>query len=581
MRTMVCVAVFGLVPASAFGQSAVSESVLCGHTVRATHRPDGTNVLEGLSNGSISFGSRTISIEPVHARNGALLVRIQNHAEPDEGLALACTGSALPSVVWRGSLRWRGEDPGERERDELEARDFSGNGFAEMFRVHRLEGVHWCGMGYGIAAIEPLRSETSPATVSPDPAQFLSLEGTAQDTTVASAIPMAPTWNPRTWTRAGSTILSVQFPSSAFELRGVDITASPRLTRRWMLVTETASGENVRYQVTLPEPTTVGRVHRVTLPQPQRVRCMALVASDPGRSTVPPEVTIRSALDDGAAAIPSLVQALDGADGDAAVAMLSSIGALVVDPIVAAMSSMSPLGARRAIRVLSMARSSNVVHAMIAALERDETHEAAAQWFRRNPPGSLDALSAISQTNVRAIVVIASINTTAANKLRAMTPVLGAERDAWLSSKEILFDTLRSAEQEHALDAWIAALPNSMLERSRALEALAETLAATSPTRIITSSLARTLWNNSPDFEARYRLLPALCDDPEGVAILVDVLEHDSDHDLRARAATVLGRSSSSTDVLMRWTFSPMTHGLMFKLPQHGHSQTMLVQHRR
>lgn len=555
-----------LAPAPAVAQPATPYPSICGHTLRL----GADNVLTGLRGAPVTLAQGTASLQSVTLRGGAAVIaRVAREGTPVEAAVIVCAGTAAPSLVWRGSTAWRGEDIGDRTRDSVAVRSRAGVSEISIVRVR--ESPRLCGVDAWPA--ESARVDAISGAVSPmEPADPLEAEGVASPTSVAAtaATPAPRGFTPRSvavsagearslfdrdarssWTPGAHGFVTVTLPSAAFELRGLDLAASSApLARRWTLLVGRARGL-ARYDFELPSTTlTREQVWRVALPSPVTARCVSLVARGAAAGEALGDVALRSALDDGAASLVALARAVDGADGDASASMLVELGSAGVDALAAALPDLSTVGARRAIRALSTVPSNASATALSRALTRDDTEEAAADALRHMGAPALGALSTVVSTAPRAARVIEAIAAPIDARLRASLPALSAERDVWIAARPALTSLLAECSAARGGEAWIAMIPAEALAASRALRLTSEVFAIDDPTRRLAAERALSLWRADAGFETRYRLLAALAANDEGRAILTEVLSHDADHDLRAAAALALAPVSTATGAL-------------------------------
>jgi hypothetical protein len=561
MRTAPLALALCLAAPSALAQT--DPPALCGHALRL----GAGNALLGARTGPVTLAAGAVTFETHALANGAAVIaRVSRDEAPIEAVVLTCAGASAPSLAWRGSTAWRGEDVGDRARDEVLAVDLAGG--RALVVARRSESPRLCAVGATIT--EASRVDPATATLTRvaalDPLALAAL--TATPGARVAAAPAAPAAyaprnvvtssgearalfdrNPATvWAPAAHGFVTLTLPSAALRVRGLDLAPAPVPPRALTVLVEPGP---LRFDVALPAaPLRPGQVWRVTLPTPVGARCVSLVARGATPEGALAELTLRTDLDDGPAGLAALARSLDGPDGDAAAALLADLGAAGVDALAAAVSQLGATGARRALRALAAARSPAALAALVAALDRADTADAAAEALRRAGAPALDALSPATATNVRAAAVIAALAAPAGQRLRALAPALAAERDVWTPAKPHLVALLIAASREGAVEGWLATLPDDARAASRALHAAAEALAVDAPSRPAVAARARALWAARDDFETRYRLLAPLAGDAEGAALVAGVLADDADHDLRAEAARALGRSRSPSEAL-------------------------------
>ncbi|MFO0646330.1 MAG: HEAT repeat domain-containing protein [Polyangiales bacterium] len=560
-----------LAPFAASAQPSTDRLTLCGHPVRV----EAGNVLTGLRGGPITLAPGTVTLDPYTLTRGfAVVARVAREGSPVESAVAVCVDASLPALAWRGPTAWRGEDVGDRTRD-LVAPSPAQGGRVELVVRHLRESPRLCGFDAWTAEtsrIDAVTASVAPA-VDADP-----LDASAAAVIVpATAAPTRPRgFTPRNvavttgdaralfdhdartaWSPQRHGFATVTLPSGAFVLRGIDLSPSTTPTpRRWSLVVARPQSAEARPVVERfdfevpPTPPAGDQVWRVTLPTAAPARCVSLVARGAAPTESLGDVAIRSALDDGAEALSSLARAVDGADGDAAASMLVELGPSGAAALASALPNLSTVGARRAIRALSTVPRADTANALVAALDREETAEAASDALRRGGARARDALSGVAATNPRAVRVIAEIAAPLDARLRAALPVLSAEREVWTAARPSLASLVAGCAAAHAGAAWIAMIPEAPLAASRALRVTAETFAREDPTRALAATRALALWNAVDDFETRYRLLAALAGDAEGRRVLASVLGGDPDHDLRAAAALALAGDAGSVEAL-------------------------------
>lgn len=552
----------------------------CGRSLRV-ESAEGVAQLVGAGVRPITMGEGTTTFEAVNSpRGGALVVRVTDAAhEPRHGVVLHCAGGRSLTVVWQGATRWQGEDLGARTREEVLVRDLDGDRQPDVAVVRRHE-ARVCGLGrpiLGAHRVDLATGRLTPAEVAPladaevhaAAERALVTPGSGSRSLFALRRVLTPTREgtvePVTsvadgdvatvWMASRGAFLSAALPSSAFELRGIELFAprAPRvMPRRWGLYLDPGGRH---YSVEIPATGALGSAGtsvRVALPGPVRASCLALVPEDATTVSALADFTVRSALDDGGEdALRGLVAEADGADGDPAARLLVEMGARGAVALAGSIASMTTVGARRAVGLLARAREPAVIAALVAALAREDVADAAAEALLRNGAAALEALSAVVATNARASAVVADFSLPVTARLRALVPALHAEGEAWQRARAAFAALLVEAARERRTEEWAGLIPDDPKAASRALRVTAESLALDDPAVPAITARARALWAVHTEFEHRYRVIPALAGDDEGREILAGVIRLSDDADLRAEAARALGRNPASTSVVL------------------------------
>jgi hypothetical protein len=544
------------IPAHALAQSTHESIDVCNHTLRLVRGTNDRWSLHGASTPPTTLAVGTpaferVSVGPTHA----VIVTIRDTRGPRQGALVACQGTRAPAVLWSGDLQWRGEDLGDRVRHALLVE----GGTVSLVEQHETRRV--CGLD----ALTTTRRNLDGATST-------LLPGTPDDafartpTTPLTALPIASSsvgyapssaWvsagdrgalfdaDPAThWQPGASGYVTVTFPSTAFELRALDLMVPAGGARHFALW---LGAVTQRYEVTVPA-TTTPRVFRATLPSPIAARCFTLVART-GADTLA-SLAIRSALDD-PHALETLVRAADVADGDEAALLLIDLGAAGVRALADALPTLSRSGARRALRLLATRRSPGVIDALVQSLTRADVADDAAAALRRMGPLAWAPVARAAATSPQAATLVGVLPATARQRLDALTPALGAEAETWRAARVVMAAALASATDDD-VRAWLAALPDDAVATSRALHLASEHLGTERASRADVANAALTHWTRNDAFEVRYRLVAALAGSESGRVLLGQVLGAHSDHDLRAEAARALATVATSTDGLVR-----------------------------
>jgi hypothetical protein len=534
----------------------------CGRSIRVDAAGDGALSLRGLG-AAVTLAGATAELTRVELSGGvAVIVRTRTDAGPTEGALVVCGPGRPPSLLWRGSLRWEGEDLGDRARHDLTTLD------GAVVVGRRRESPRLCGSDPVLGDARRLNpAATALVAVALDPTAGVSvrvetLRAEAVMATMAAYTPRVAVASqgearalfdrdPATAWTVTSGYVTLPFASAALQLRGVDLV--PAAGRRGGRVTLLVEPGPRRFEVELPSAPPAGGAWRVTFPEPIAARCLSLVGSGVTLATV----ALRTQLDDGAAALRTLAEAAGAAAGDDAARLLVDLGSPGVQALVDALPGMTVSGARRALRLLAASPGPAVSAALARSLARDDVADAAAEALRRRGPDALDALSAQVTEVPRASALLAALAAPTTGRLRALAPVLAAEGASWTAGRDALRDVLREALRAGELDAWLGSLPEGARERSRALRLAAEVTVDDPAVAARVAALARALWAVAPSsesaagFETRYRLLPALIGDADGAQLATRVLTSDGDHDLRAEAARVLARRDDATAALV------------------------------
>lgn len=538
----------------------------CGRSLRVAAAGAGSLALQGLG-APVTLAGTAADLERVELPGGvAVLVRARVDDVPSDGALVVCGPGRGASVLWRGSLRWEGEDIGDRSRQDLALLDVDGDGRRDVVIGRRRESPRLCGSGPVLGDGRRLNAAaTALVPVALDPA----LEAPASVETLRPqpATPAATVYAPRVavasqgearalFDRAPATAwvatagyVTATFPSW-LQLRGLDIT--PTAASRGGTLTLLAEGPT-RFDIALPPTLPAGGAWRVTLPRPATTTCLSLV----GRGVALSGVSLWTHFDDGVEALRYLAEAAGTEGGDAAALLLLDLGPTGVHALAEALPRMTVAGARRAVRLLARTPGEGVSSALARALSREDVADAAADALRRRGPDALEALAAEVATVPRASALVASVRAPSAARLRALGAALTASGEAWPAGRDALRTVLRDALREGALDAWLASLPEGLRERSRALRLAAEVAAGDEAAAARVAAVARPLWVATGEldppaaFEARYRLLSALVGDAEGARLVARVLRDDADHDLRAEAARALARRDDAAPALV------------------------------
>lgn len=537
----------------------------CGRSLRIVSQ-GGRLELHGLG-APIPLPGEEGAIERVELPDGvAVIVRTRTNGLPTDGALVACAPTRPPTVLWQGSLRWEGEDLGDRVRHDLLALELEGH--REVLLGLRREAPRRCGappvltearrvdpVGGRLVpvALDPAAEVTvAPVTlraepVAPGTAVFVPRAAWASQGDARALFDNVPS---TVWT-ASAGFVTLQMPTSALRLRALELTPAPN-ARGGSLTLLLEPGPR-RFDVTLPNTAPSGGAWRVSLPEALELRCLTLV----GRRVSLAAMALRTPLDDGPAALRALAEeaGLDG--GEEAARLLVELGPHGAAALAEALPTMTVAGARRAVRLLATAPGEGVSMALVRALSRDALEDAVSAALRRRGATALAALASVVHTEPRAAALIAASGGPAGPKLRALAPALGADGAVWHAARTALRDVLREASREGLLEAWLAALPGGVRERSRALRVAAEALGDDATALARVTATARALWDDTEAlddaerFEVRYRVLPALAGDAEGVRLLAAVLTTEADPDLRAEAARVLARCEDGTEALL------------------------------
>jgi len=540
----------------------------CGRSLRVAAAGDGALTLHGLG-APVALTGTAADLERVELPGGvAVILRSRAGDVPAEGALVACGPGRAASILWRGSLRWEGEDIGDRARQDVALLDVDGDGRRDVVVGRRRESPRLCGSGPVLGdarRLNPAATALVPVALDPALESAASAEALRPEPvtpTVAAYTPRVAVASqgearalfdraPATAWSAASGFVTVPLPSAALLLRGVELvpTAASRSGRLTLLV---EPGPR-RFDIELPPGAAPAGAWRVTFPEALPVRCLSLV----GRAVALSGLSLRTQLDDGPAALRTLAEVAGTEAGDDAARLLLDLGAPGVQALAEALPGMSVSGARRAARLLASSPGPAVPVALARALSREEVADAAAAALRRRGPDALDALAARVTGVPRASQLIASVAAPAASRLRALSPALAAEGEAWTAGRDAVRTVLREALREGAFEAWLASLPEGARERSRALRVAAEVVADDPARAAHVAAVARALWEStatddpSAAFETRYRLLPGLVGDAEGARLVAHVLRDDADHDLRAESARALARRDDATPALV------------------------------
>lgn len=480
------------------------------------------------------------------------------------------------AVLWEGPTTWQGEDLGLRTRDAVSV---EGN---TVVRERYAEAGGVCGLGalpverwvvdaslrfvrapnpraLAAAQASVANAEAAPASVVSGAAPALPLRGARGES--ADGAPLAirslEDGDARTTLAlAPGASITVRPALGPVALRAMELTASPGadLPRRWLM---TAEPGGVRRAVTLsPEVLATarraGRV-RVMLPTMERAECVALVALDPGTVGDLGWMTSLDASGDGGVA--ALLAAADGADGDAALRLLLSLGERGERAAIEALPTMGVVASRRAVRALAATGHAAAVTAVARSLSRDEVAAAAEEALLRAGAPVIGPVGAVVAEVPRALRVIAGLRVSWGARLGAAAALLGATDDAWREGLPTLRAMLTAAAREEGARAWVEALPAEEPGRSRGLRVAAEALRADDPVTSLVAERARAQWAAATEFATRWRLLSPMAGDAAGRAALGELLAGRGpggrDADLRAEAARVLGRSSDTTALLV------------------------------
>lgn len=504
-----------------------------------------------------------------------LVVRIEGR---DSAAVIAGNRTSAPAVLWRGSTAASG-DPGERRWVDIVVGDV-GNGVQQVVLGVRMESVRLCGLGMpllGARAVDSTSATLRDVQIDPlapalyagsVPLQGRSIHAVPAPASAAPAsVPTlnfvhrvtqgrvgpapfalsdrepAAAWTPSARDVASATVTLAGFPVSHVLLRAPPAPAT--LPRTLTLLV----GRDTRLDVTLPASVAPGARVAVPLVPARAFECLSIVATSappPGGSQAIAEVELAATF-----TLADLVQALDGAQGEEAAQLLGRAGAPGVHAVAQALASMSTAGARRAVRtVLADARTPESALALANALGQPEIAADARAALQRMGPVAFEALSTVVAIDPNVAALIASIPGPLDLKLRALAPVLGAERRVWHEARRSFVALLRQAVTQGLLEAWLASLPEDTNSVVRALSAAAEAAGDNAVARAQIAARARAV--RSDTFVDRFRLLVPLAGDAEGRARVERVALEDPDDDLRAEAVRALASVGGAYVALVR-----------------------------
>ena len=559
MRSSVCLCavVMALAPRSVAAQSTPVR--LCGHAMSV----GADRAVTGLGSGPLAFEAGEVRIEEAGPR-AAVIYREREGVEVEAAL-VGCRGTDAPTLVWRGSTAWHGEDATDRTRDVVVVRDVDRDGALDVAVLTLRADAPFCGLDAG--PVRALRLAPESLAMVPDgrfgPTVLLphqarrAVEATtarAQSTalhvrgvraTAGDARALFDGDDRSAWTAPGGAWITFTTPASV-PVRGVDFTAAEgRAGAMTVLLWPSGQRLDVTWNARAPG---VGEVWRVTLPAEVPTTCVSVLAAPSGVALR--SLAMRSVLDDGASARASLVQRLGGPDGGDALALLLSLGDAGIGAAVEALPSLDDASARRVVRALGGMRGPVAMAALVEALLRPSLESAALDALRDVGPTALPLLAARTATAPAAVRAVAAMRAPAGDRVAALAPVFGADDEVWRASRDAVRAVALAAARENAGGAWVQAIPEVALGAARALRMGAEVFANDPLVRRALADRALALWNAHRDFELRWRIAPALAASPEGVDALRDALAHDADHDLRAECARALTGVADASEAL-------------------------------
>lgn len=565
---LVALAALVLAPGAARAQRSAVALTLCGRPVPVHTGPGDAWVID-LPAGPVTLAPGAVAADVVdHGTAQAAVLTVRDDDDnPRYAAVLYCTTARPAGLLWQGSIAWRGEDLGERTRDDAFVRTAGGR--RVVVRGRRAEDTALCGQGPTLLdpqALDPAtgrfvpvvfdpREELPPATATVQaqlaprapgivPWRTLSVAPAARPSRPALELSdraPATRWQaPRLGSFTGPVALG------GIDVRGIDVhagTDAAALPARWTLLLEPGA-TRVEVEVSpavVSEAARTGGWVRLPLPAGTHPRCVTALAATTGTVA---EVALHTALDSAEGdPLRNLARAAGEPDGEAAARILADLGPDGLAALSDALPAMTTVGARRAVRFLAAVADPRVVGALVQALGRADVEEAAARALQRDGAAALAPLAAALRDNPRAAPVLASLRVSPGERLRALARGLGAEGAAWVAVRSEVVRLLAVAAREGGVDDFLQAMPDEPLGASRGLHLLAEALGPQHPIAPMAAAAARNLWHrDDADFATRWRVLRALTGDAEGVTLVRGVADNSDDPDLRAEALRALGQ---------------------------------------
>ncbi len=573
----------------------VARQTMAGVEVRVDRDRSGalSLVVPGQANVRLAAGGRVTAALVPMGTAGAWVVRVDG----DQPAAALVTASAqqAPTVLFAGALAPASEDPGEAHRFELIVRDLSGRGAPDVVLAERRDDVRLCSGGRPLVAaraVNPATMRFANVTLNPLRADLAESPFPAARTVVPIAMPgmqrsALPSLNvgirvANGVVQSGALGLTDHAPETSVPIRPHDfvagaVTLAGLRAERIVLTAPAAPArlpssftlllDDQRVDVTVPPTLLIRPGERLAVPlAPARtLHCVAMIATEPpstGAPVVPnaptalAELEIWSEVDRAPdAALGSLVRALDSAAGDEAAQLLEALGAPAIAPVALALPTLAPSGARRAIHVLSAARTAASATALVGALGRLDVADDAQLALVRMGATALDALGSVAAIDPRAAAAIETLSAPIELRLRAMANALSGDVGPWRRARRSVVSLVRRAVAANALGPWLAALPEAVGPRIRGLVIAAEA-SGSAEDRAVIAARARSI--TTADFDDRYRLLMPLRGDAEGAALVAHVATDDSDADLRAEAVRVLADTPSAREAVVHALRDPV-----------------------
>lgn len=551
---------------------------------------------------ALPVSARDASVETVEVAAGHHVAIVRTRGEGETAALIALSGGRA-RILWSGRTDPHG-DPGEQRAFALSLEDRTGDGFADVVVGLVREGASLCGEEGTLLAprafdptqgtlrpviLRRISSDARPTAVtasreSPGPSgpplldalRFSGASSTAGRDEHAPGTPRALSdGDPATfWAEgrggpgAGEFVVAhfgAGFPIRAFAIRTAtgagEALGRPR--RFWLV-----GDEGPPVQVTMSEDpgSHPGERYWITLPEPQRWRCVALVLDEAYVPSGTPEAAVRTGfaeleayteLDFGGgldALVAILVEGREG--GDEAARLLGGLGAPGVGALAAAWERLDETGKRRAVRAFTEAARRDAEGALeaLAQAAREESESV------RGP--ALEALGRIEGGAAVLAALVREPGTLGEQAVRSLVrhppkasvpPLLAALSDEGGSERPALREGLATAlsraddEVKRAFEAW------TLEERSpRQLASAALALAMKPATRALAAPLLSAAAPEAERFEDRWRLALAAAEleaDPEVDAWLSNVSSSAEEWMLRAQALEALTRRGSERRV--------------------------------
>ncbi len=567
-------------PATATAQAAVArpppdanqEITFFRQRVDITTSGRARDVLVSLNRGpGQRVGRGTHVVERVTIGTGeALIIRVTG--EQPGTAVIAGSATISPEILHAGPQLVLGEDVTDRTETVVLVRDLTGDGRPDVVVGQRRPELTLCGLGSPLTntrAISPTTLRLN--AVSMDPTASLATAPTTPVRTVA-AIPVDANVSLLAVPLLGGTARSVGgslgspatqltdghpntvWPGNMHDFAVMRVLPSDlaverlvftvpplpaQFARELMLVVGTQ-----RIHVTINEALTRVPGARIAVPLVPSIAagCIAVVYSGAHPSQAIAGLTATSELDRTEHPIETMVQALNGEQGERATGVLLALGDRSVSALLAGFGTLNSQGARRAMRILSSHPTGESAEALVLALGRDETEVAAREALVRMGPVAYPALARLSITDSRAVTILRAMRGDVALRADASVHVLESDPAVWRDARGPLQALLGEMPTQQALLTWVNNWTNSVVERDRraAYRALSVGFTAAQDDETRARISERSLALRSDVFGEQFLRLSSLGGTTDGQAELAQILRSDNDSDLRDEAARVL-----------------------------------------